>query len=58
MSELEVQNRLDICNNCENKVGVVTPTCKLCACPLDYITKKQEAECPIKKWVAIDGIGV
>lgn len=42
---------IEICRACEHIVGEMTPTCNLCACPIDYLTVN--AKCPIDKWTAI-----
>lgn len=50
VSQEEHQQRLNICNGCEYKVG---NSCKLCGCCLIKKTKWKVSECPIGRWKAV-----
>lgn len=39
--------RLDICNNCENKN---LERCTSCGCTIKYLAASHEGSCPINKW--------
>lgn len=50
MTENEILYRSQICNDCEFKIGEVTLTCDLCACPITYLISSISSTCPKNKW--------
>ena len=45
--ELEPDERMKICNDCDHKKG---PICGKCGCVLAFKTKLNGSHCPIDKW--------
>lgn len=54
MTNDEIIFRKNLCEQCENLIGEVTPTCNLCACPISYIVSINYNKCPANKWGAIE----
>ena len=44
--------RMSLCKSCDNYMGGI---CKMCYCNMEFKTSIPTMECPIKKWVAVDG---
>ena len=51
MTENEILSRSQVCDVCEFKIGNITPTCDLCACPITYLINTITAVCPKDKWI-------
>jgi len=47
VSEEEFKVRLDICNECEQRDGMV---CKICGCFLNVKASWKSEKCPLHKW--------
>ena len=49
ITENDVKQRLDICNNCDRLIKKVN-ICKECGCFMNFKTKFSRAFCPLNKW--------
>lgn len=49
ITEADVKNRLDICNNCERLIKKVN-ICKECGCFMNFKAKFSRTSCPLNKW--------
>ena len=47
------KQRLSICHQCDRLIGKLN-ICKECGCQMDLKTSLPHAECPLKKWVAVN----
>lgn len=50
--EKTCQQRMAVCNSCENKT--TTDRCGLCGCVLAAKTRSMGSECPDKRWLKKD----
>jgi hypothetical protein len=54
-NELEKQQRLGLCNSCENNIELRSgKLCNACACPIDYVITYKFKICPLEKWTVTD----
>ena len=44
------ENRLSICNSCDQFLSVSGGTCNQCACPISVIVNMKFKTCPLGKW--------